>query len=757
MGVCVGDFVRADIVRKLTVEQIKAFGLAVHHSKLPIDEGERGLAVLVSPLRRFNRRNPSACEVSFHCKSEPHVESASVPVALEAESPDTIFIADNDADKGWEFRLASRCDWRGWSRLRPESGVSFPSVKPIDCSAPTVAVVVTIYNRPSRFVPCINSIIEQTKYPVESLRLVLVDDGSDEFSQAKIKELAATAKAKGVETLVIRHPNIGYLISANRGVYRGFEMGCDLVCLVNSDVLVTCGWLSALVRCHLRTGAGLVNPLSNQQAAISVPLAGEKSWGFPRLPGRVGYIKAAELCSIIPPKYPDAVTSVGQCLMIDKATWSEHGPFDHEIYGSGYGEECELWARLVSSGGVAKVADDAYVYHESHGTHQDASSREEAGAKLFISRWRDFYNHQAPKIRSWPDQYRKLRSIAFTASAYKPPVRFIAYNLGPYGGVHCILRLVDGLNERGFDASVEYALEQKHHFKMRTGPSKHADATSLRRLSMDAQTKGGIIVATHWFTGEIMRAMASREDGFVPLAFWQDREDLFVEPDGSYSVKPAWVKAYTAIENRIVNARWVGESAQKDLGIDGFVHIPVGVDCNQFYPKRRLDGGPVSILAMYRPSTPRRGAKRIKSIFSGLRKKFGRDVVLQTFGEETTIGDFNFGALSQDEVSDKMREADIVIEPSDFQGFGLPGLEAMASGAVLVSTDNKGIHEYGVHNENALICQTDEQMVDGISELIADKSLRKRLADSGRDSALRFDWELLFDRWADHLNDLLSR
>ena len=565
------------------------------------------------------------------------------------------------------------------------------------------------------------------------------------------------ARQKKISAETLRHPNCGYLTSANRGVQHAFRLECDLVCLVNSDVLLTDGWLSSLVRCHLRTGAGLVNPLCNQQAAISVPLAGEKSWGFPRLPGRVGYIKAAELASIIPPSYPDAVTSVGQCLLIHKDTWDNHGPFDGEIYGSGYGEECELWARLLDSGGIAKVADDSYVYHEAHGTHQNAGKREEAGAKLFMSRWRDLYNHQAPKIRSWPDKYRNLRALAFTAEPARTPVRFIAYNIGPYGGVHCILRLVDGLNERGFDASVEYVLEQDHHFKMKTGPNKHNDATSLRRLSMDAQNKGGIIVATHWFTGEILRAMTMRDEGFVPLAFWQDREDLFVEPDGTKSIRPAWVKSYTSIENRIVNASWVGESAVADLGISGFKHIPVGVDCNQFYPGKRLDGGPVTILSMYRPSTPRRGAKRIHSIYSEIRKLHGRDVILQTFGEETTIGDMNFGALSQDEVSDKMRNADIVIEPSDFQGFGLPGLEAMASGAALVSTDNKGIHEYGIHNENSFICQTDSQMVESVSELVVNAGLRNRLIDAGRETSARFDWEVIFDIWAEHLSDLLYR
>ncbi len=106
VGVSVGDFVRADIVRKLTVEQIKGFALAVHQRRLPIDEGERGLAVLVSPLKRFNRRNPSACELSFACASEAHVDSASINITEAFDAPDVVFIPEEDDPAGWHFWLA---------------------------------------------------------------------------------------------------------------------------------------------------------------------------------------------------------------------------------------------------------------------------------------------------------------------------------------------------------------------------------------------------------------------------------------------------------------------------------------------------------------------------------------------------------------------------------------------------------------------------------------------------------------------------
>jgi len=46
---------------------------------------------------------------------------------------------------------------------------------------------------------------------------------------------------------------------------------------------------------------------------------------------------------------------------------------------------------------------------------------------------------------------------------------------------------------------------------------------------------------------------------------------------------------------------------------------------------------------------------------------------------------------------------DVVVEPSAIQGLGLPGMEALASGATLVSTECKGPAEYLRHGENGLM------------------------------------------------------
>lgn len=734
----VGDYIRADIATTFPIKTKRCLDNAVHFNRLGLDESEFGLSVLISPMSRRRTRNPVRSEVRFWCHSEAYRDSSFLQMAESASDADVILTPDNEKpDPIWIKKVSERSTWRGWSS---ESGpVMMPSVEPISKTAPRVGVVITVYNKPDRFVPCLKSIEENTIYPLMNEDVFVMDDGSDKYSKERISSFPFRH---------IFHPNMGYLKTVNRGVDTAFAAGCDLVVIVNSDVLVTRGWLSAMVRCNLRTGAQLVNPMCNQQAAISLPLADEKSWGFPRLPGRTNYIQAALYASLMPPNYPDAVTNVGQCMLIDKPAWIDHGPFDGDIYGNGYGEECELWARVRSKFGRCAVADDAYVYHESHGTHETGSDQQEVGAKLFISRWRELYGKEAVKIKTWHQKCRPLRSVALTSKPDGCPVRFVAFNIGPYGGVYCVLRLVDELVKRGLNASVEHCIKQEHTFKMLAGPNPHRDATSMRRLGKDPNTAEGVIVATHWFTGELVRDMLNREESFVPMAFWQDREDWFTEKSGKPSLRKSSIELYPTIPNRVVNADWVGRTAKSDLGIDSYTHIPVGVDVERFHPSSKpVNPSQVRVLGMYRPSTPRRGGKRLQAIYEGLREKYGKRLSLETFGEPCTFGDVNYGALSQDQVAVVMRSIDIVVEPSEYQGFGLPGLEALSSGVALATTDNRGIDEYGVHRHNCLIEKDGSTLAENICELIEDAELRRTLGGAGRQSALRFSWDRIGDRW----------
>lgn len=85
----------------------------------------------------------------------------------------------------------------------------------------------------------------------------------------------------------------------------------------------------------------------------------------------------------------------------------------------------------------------------------------------------------------------------------------------------------------------------------------------------------------------------------------------------------------------------------------------------------------------------------------------------------------------------------IFVVPSHYEGWGLPGSEAMACGAVLVSTDNGGVHAYAEHGRTAVITPIGrpDALAEAVSSLLEDDCLRLRIAQAGYEHIQRFTWE----------------
>ena len=84
--------------------------------------------------------------------------------------------------------------------------------------------------------------------------------------------------------------------------------------------------------------------------------------------------------------------------------------------------------------------------------------------------------------------------------------------------------------------------------------------------------------------------------------------------------------------------------------------------------------------------------------------------------------------------------ADMLIFPSHYEGFGLPVLEAMACGCPVVASDLPVLRE--VAADAALFVQPRaDEIASGITVLLEDRELRKRLQSAGLERAKTFSWE----------------
>ena len=330
--------------------------------------------------------------------------------------------------------------------------------------------------------------------------------------------------------------------------------------------------------------------------------------------------------------------------------------------------------------------------------------------------------------------------------ALSTPVVFFSTSIGPWGGVIALSEIVTGLRDVGVNAHLVTCREHPH--KVHFGVTPHRVRTTGFLAAYLQQTFGesGILVATHWNSVEGVCPALKALPGWRGVAYWQDREDLFVDPMGVPAVNADNAKQYMAIKDKVLNASWLGEGTV----------IPVGFDPEIFHTNDRLrieKPEVVRVLAMYRPSTPRRGAKRLEQFYRNLRRTYGRKVHLTIFGESAHVADWydkHLGSLCAKGVAEAMRNTHVYIEPSEFQGFGLPGLEALACGAFLISTDNKGIHEYGTDNVDCLI---DNDLESAFAKYVSfDDEVIASFWASGHFHKYR--WSSICEQWAVWLRTL---
>lgn len=90
-----------------------------------------------------------------------------------------------------------------------------------------------------------------------------------------------------------------------------------------------------------------------------------------------------------------------------------------------------------------------------------------------------------------------------------------------------------------------------------------------------------------------------------------------------------------------------------------------------------------------------------------------------------------------------LREADIFLSTSLWEGFGLPALEAMACGCAVITSRNGGCAEYAAEGVNCLTYEPNDhiKLADLIKRLVENQSLASKLSFEGIRTASRFTWE----------------
>jgi glycosyltransferase involved in cell wall biosynthesis len=104
------------------------------------------------------------------------------------------------------------------------------------------------------------------------------------------------------------------------------------------------------------------------------------------------------------------------------------------------------------------------------------------------------------------------------------------------------------------------------------------------------------------------------------------------------------------------------------------------------------------------------------------------------------------GALSDDELADAYRRAWVFCLPSDYEGFGIPYVEAMASGVPVVATPNPGARYVTDDGRVGVLAELPD-VGRALKRLLADSDMRSRLAAEGVQRSVRFSLANVVDAY----------
>jgi len=114
------------------------------------------------------------------------------------------------------------------------------------------------------------------------------------------------------------------------------------------------------------------------------------------------------------------------------------------------------------------------------------------------------------------------------------------------------------------------------------------------------------------------------------------------------------------------------------------------------------------------------------------------------------------GRLGDDELADRYRRAWAFCLPSTYEGFGVPYVEAMASGTAVVASPNPGAREVLEQGRLGVIAE-DGALGRELIDLLTSPGRRQALADRGLAAAARYDWGAVAAEYESVYADLLAR
>ena len=318
----------------------------------------------------------------------------------------------------------------------------------------------------------------------------------------------------------------------------------------------------------------------------------------------------------------------------------------------------------------------------------------------------------------------------------------------PAGGHKVVYEYCNRLAADGFDVALYFfpgSIFSKFHLpeSIRLKIVKiYGDTINPTWFKLDKRIKKKVV----FNAGQMSHAdivMATGVDTALPVSLLPDNygKKIYFIQDFENWKKQSNDEVYRTYEygmQNIVISKWLKKIVDEHSNRPCFL-IPDGIDTTIFYDKKQ-NRDRHSIVFHYR-SQKHKGCKYAFETIRTLEEKYP-DLTVNIISSEKLKFQLHdnwrfFFNVSASKVAEINNRSEVFICSTINEGFGLPGLEAMACGCALASTDYIGVHEYAVDRYNALLSKVKDAqgMADNVIELFENENLKKSIIEEGLKTA----------------------
>ena len=555
-----------------------------------------------------------------------------------------------------------------------------------------IDIIIPFYRQPSLVTSLFESLQRVgAELAATDCRVIAVNDSpEDDELKSRLREAVAELSTWVPCRVIENERNLGFGRSVNGAARESVANRRDVI-LLNSDTIVFPGAIAEMHRvADLDPMIGFVSPRSNNATICSFPPQPE----FKHLKPEESYAVFRELSRHLQ-EYHYVPVGVGFCLLIKFSILDEFGLLD-EIYGRGYNEENDLVMRANRCGYQAALANHAFVYHIGEasfgGSDSPKEELEKRNSALLVERYPEYPRSIAKYFNGPQFQAEKMLTALLPASDGRLDLVFDfssmgTYHNGTFEAAKCVLRAA--------------LVEWQNHFRIYALVSEEAQRfhqlDKLKNLLLvSPETTRTFALAFRFgqpFDYERLERM--NRVGVLNVYMMLDTIAMDCLYLNHLNLETMWGTVFQYADAVLYNSRFVQDQFRRRFRLrPGMKEMAAyhSLDLNDY---RDAQGGPVAgtyILVIGNAFAH----KYVAATVDALARAFPREKIVALGLKEDArhnVTAYPSGNLTDAQMHNLLRDAQLVVFPSHYEGFGIPVVESLAYGKPVLARSIPVIRE----------------------------------------------------------------